>query len=74
MRRRRAEPISMTVMPKKGLDTDAFLLIPKALRATFVGPGPRGWDPGVFEIHHNVGCTINLGIFPAGPSLMRAGW
>jgi hypothetical protein len=55
------------------LDTDAFLLIPKALRATSVELGPRGAEPVVREIRHTVGCTIKSGTFLAGLSLMLAG-
>ena len=36
--------------------------------------GSQGVGPPVSEIYHNVGCTINFGTFPAGPSLMLAGW
>lgn len=53
---------------------DAFFLMAKATRATFVERVRRGLGPAVSEINHHVGCTINFGTFPAGPSLMLAGW
>jgi hypothetical protein len=55
------------------LDMDAFLLIPKALPATSVEPGPRGSDLAVCELRHTVECTINFGTFLAGLSFMLAG-
>src|SRR5271165_6743499 len=46
--------------------------MPKATRAKFVERVPRGLDPAVSEIRHNVGRTINFGTFLAGSSLMLA--
>jgi hypothetical protein len=36
--------------------------------------GSQGVGPGRFGNYHNVGCVINFGTFPAGLSLVLAGW
>ena len=55
------------------LDHRCVLLMPKATSCHIVERVPRGLDPAVCEIYHNVGCTINFGTFLAGLSLMLAG-